>query len=206
MMGRLLIRLKRMLDRIRTSVYWTTAAVILFISLAAVTWENIGGGVLIAFRSSHSVVLIDSRFGRMHIMRGRLLSENKTISSVRMEGFTPHIAVGDKFQASVPFSRYAQTSVFSTNAGFYHEATPVFDLWFDYVQIPYWVMIVVALVLPVRGARHILKDRNQLKRGVCFNCGYDLRASSQRCPECGTPIKTTTTQPNKLTNFTTPII
>jgi hypothetical protein len=36
-------------------------------------------------------------------------------------------------------------------------------------------------------ALRILK-RNAYARGHCSSCGYDLRASTVRCPECGTPI------------------
>lgn len=36
-----------------------------------------------------------------------------------------------------------------------------------------------ALFRVIRGGRH---------PGLCRYCGYDLRASTERCPECGTPI------------------
>ena len=40
----------------------------------------------------------------------------------------------------------------------------------------------IVIVKQVRAARR----RARLKAGRCPTCGYDLRATTQRCPECGT--------------------
>ena len=53
------------------------------------------------------------------------------------------------------------------------------------VVFPQWLVVVVSGALPV--AR--LRRRSRKRRGshaVCPACGYDLRASPGRCPECGT--------------------
>jgi hypothetical protein len=42
------------------------------------------------------------------------------------------------------------------------------------------VILVVAIVLP-----RALRDEKRLRQNLCLHCGYDLRESSDRCPECG---------------------
>ena len=54
---------------------------------------------------------------------------------------------------------------------------------------PYWLMLIGFSVAPLLAAiRLLLRDRRR-RRGLCARCGYDLRASKIRCPECGTPIR-----------------
>lgn len=61
--------------------------------------------------------------------------------------------------------------------------------WALWVQIPYWF---IALCLGIGTARKLFRRyvRGQRQEdGRCPKCSYDLRASRDRCPECGTPTK-----------------
>jgi hypothetical protein len=57
------------------------------------------------------------------------------------------------------------------------------------VAIPYWFIIFALLVVPAIDLRGFLHFRHRRKRGLCPTCGYDLRASPDRCPECGTMME-----------------
>lgn len=57
------------------------------------------------------------------------------------------------------------------------------------VAIPYWFPFLAAGTLPavwIARMRRRRAARLRAERGLCAKCGYDLRASNSRCPECGT--------------------
>ena len=51
--------------------------------------------------------------------------------------------------------------------------------------IPYWFVTGLTLMLPASAAVRHLRTRRQIGQESCPSCGYDLRATSDRCPECG---------------------
>ena len=50
------------------------------------------------------------------------------------------------------------------------------------------IWLVALGLLPVVAAYFSFK-RGKPRAGICHICGYDLRASTERCPECGSPIQ-----------------
>ncbi|MDB5318957.1 MAG: hypothetical protein JWN40_588 [Phycisphaerales bacterium] len=54
--------------------------------------------------------------------------------------------------------------------------------------VPYWMLTCLTLALPLTAMIAWLRRRARHRRetkGLCPGCGYDLRATPHRCPECG---------------------
>jgi hypothetical protein len=94
--------------------------------------------------------------------------------------WVPHISslppkpvpLGFVWQRSVIWDKFGQIQTESTE-----------------LVIPYWSVVTLTCVLPAAWAaartRKWLIARRHASRGCCKRCGYDLRATPGRCPECG---------------------
>ena len=55
---------------------------------------------------------------------------------------------------------------------------------------PYWIPTAAFAVLPAWWTWGRWREKRRRKVGHCQKCGYDLRATPDRCPECGTVPET----------------
>ena len=52
-------------------------------------------------------------------------------------------------------------------------------------RFPQAYVVVLSAVLPLVRIRQLVRTRRVRVHGLCASCGYDLRATPDRCPECG---------------------
>ena len=123
------------------------------------------------------------RFNRRHIVPayfvGMPASELELIPTYYPPGL--HMSVRsqrDMIAASPPLPGFdARHTLWTPRTGFRS------DDW--RVAFRPWLAIALLLVLPALWLNTRRKVRRARRRGLCPTCGYDLRASPERCPECG---------------------
>ena len=102
--------------------------------------------------------------------------------------------------ASYPIDQFARLSSANDDtrlgrAGFgylwlnlFGNAAQTFALWLTWchVEAPLWFLAIGFAVLPALNVGWSLRRRSRNSGRRCSTCGYDLRATPERCPECGT--------------------
>ena len=58
------------------------------------------------------------------------------------------------------------------------------------IELPIWLLVLALPILPFGQAQEYLLRRKHYE-GLCVKCGYDLRATPDRCPECGQSVRRT---------------
>jgi len=69
------------------------------------------------------------------------------------------------------------------------------------VVAPHWFLVAVAALLPVRWwqfRKRSFRKARLASAGLCSACGYDLRVTPERCPECG--LAASQVPPTRLTS------
>lgn len=62
------------------------------------------------------------------------------------------------------------------------------------LTVPHWLLATLLAIPPAVSLARAMRRFRRRRAGLCVCCGYDLRASPERCPECGV-IRTATAPP-----------
>ena len=57
--------------------------------------------------------------------------------------------------------------------------------WAFCVALPHWLVLPLLAIPFLIWTRRSIRHWRRRRRGLCTECGYDLRATPTRCPECG---------------------
>jgi hypothetical protein len=59
------------------------------------------------------------------------------------------------------------------------------QFWDAVIVFPDWLLTSIFALLPAIWLAQRYRKLDRRSKGLCQSCGYDLRASPDRCPECG---------------------
>jgi hypothetical protein len=101
----------------------------------------------------------------------------------------------EAYTASVPFGVFNivnESDVLDRFGFFFGTAdrtgiSSFIDFRLTEASVPAWSVVMLLAIPPAVRLVRFVRSRRRNATGLCPSCGYDLRATPDRCPECGTP-------------------
>jgi hypothetical protein len=136
------------------------------------------------------LMVISTRHDRVHVLLAKI--EDKVVQEVRYDRNRILIGfIGPNLLWDIPFDP-PYPPLLSTSLGFSLQSSGELSLpgfqgsrWII-VGVPQWPLVLLSALLVPVPARSLIQQRRWRHQGRCRTCGYDLRATPDRCPECGT--------------------
>lgn len=113
-------------------------------------------------------------------------------------GRTVYVPGTTTYSWSLPGVKYESGPVESGRLWVGGQLVPPSGDTFRQISVHWWLTILLTSLGPLAGILRIWRTWNKRPEGFCGSCGYDLRASRERCPECGTPIPKTVPATNRI--------
>jgi hypothetical protein len=166
--------------RLRRILLNTAAALSLLLCLAtAADWVNSYRGYwVIRHETESGVRIIASDYGGLYLFREtaeRTSPDPGPTFTYCVPRLGPFAALERVFETNA--ERWKPVRVLSRSGKDFHEYC---------VIIAHWVLVPPFAALPLLRFRAWRRHRRRAISGMCPKCGYDLRATPERCPECGT--------------------
>ena len=147
-----------------------------------ISLQSAGGGLRLHLRSHPAAN------GIPEVHRADLSTQvNWEWRSIRGPKTPAYPITSDEFAAAGPFARKWRLLLLDGQkpTGFAAHADRQMT-----IVVPLWVIALPLAVPPLLYLYAFARRRRRFAANHCRTCGYDLRASSGRCPECGTRIET----------------
>ena len=154
-------------------------ALLLFIGLWLIGYVNLLSFEWNTSRSTHVLASGSGRisFSRWSIKSFSALAQVEEFHAGKTgKGPFPEIDIGGEYRQPRNAVQFLGTAVFYWLHG--AESASIF-------LIPCWIPATILSVILLCALARGLSRRRRYKPGFCRKCGYDLRATPGRCPECG---------------------
>lgn len=130
---------------------------------------------------------VNSRWGEMSLYRTRSKPVQND-SPVGLQSWTVHAQVVLKHPGAV---RAMSNGPLGFGYGHVHDAQlrsegRAYRATWTTIFVPSWAVTLLFTIPPLLWSVSVWRKRRRARVGLCSTCGYDLRATPDRCPECGT--------------------